>query len=294
MALQSMTGYGQGHAASRDLDVDVHLSSVNRKQFDARISLPRSLLALESRVVKTIRSHVRRGQVTGTVRLHATEKARRRGVVVDAALAKVYIRALQKTGGELGIPDDLGTSDLIRLPEVIRYETEEESTHRAWQPIRTAMRMALKELVETRRKEGAQLERDILRRMARLERRLEQIRELAPGVSRRYARLLRTRLKQAGVEMKQADPAFLRELALFVDRADISEELVRLGSHFLQVADLVERKEPSGRALDFLCQEMHREINTVGSKANDARLAAHVIHFKNELESVREQVQNVE
>ena len=123
MALQSMTGYGQGHAASRDLDVDVHLSSVNRKQFDARISLPRSLLALESRVVKTIRSHVRRGQVTGTVRLHATEKARRRGVVVDAALAKVYIRALQKTGGnreEAAKMLHIGVATLIR--KLKKYE----------------------------------------------------------------------------------------------------------------------------------------------------------------------------
>lgn len=289
-----MTGYGQGHAASRDLEVDVHLSSVNRKQFDARVNLPRGLLALESRVVKTIRRQVRRGQVTGTVRLHATDTARRHGVVVDTSLAGVYIRALQKSARALGIPDDVTTSSMIRLPEVVRYEAEEESGEHAWRPIRKALRMALEQLVETRRREGAMLERDILRRMARLAKRREQILELAPGVARRHTRSLRTRLKQAGVDLKEADPALMRELALFADRVDISEELVRLESHFLQVADIVEGKGPAGRALDFLCQEMHREINTVGSKASDARIAAQVICFKNELEIVREQVQNVE
>ena len=145
-----------------------------------------------------------------------------------------------------------------------------------------------------RDREGASLRRDLVRRFERLRRRHAQITKLAPDIPRRYRHCLHKRLQEAGVDLHLDDAHVLREIAVFADRCDVTEELVRLESHFDQIAGLMDHAEPCGRSFDFLCQEVLREINTIGSKANDGRLARHVIEFKSELERIREQIQNIE
>ncbi len=294
MAILSMTGYGRGEAAAGGVEVVVELSSVNRKQFDLRLNLPRTLAALESQISKLVKACVSRGCVTGSVRVLVTGKARSGGIFVDMDAAAAGIKALRDAAGKLGLEDDLTAAALMRLPDVVCFEDAAKDSQKVWPVLKRALQGALKQLVEMRTVEGAALEKDLTKRFAKLERRVGQIERLAPSVPRRYRRALIARLADAKLPVTLSEEQLAKEIAMFADRCSISEELVRLQSHFEQARQIMARKEPTGRAFDFLCQEFLREINTVGSKANDARLSRHVIAFKTELECVREQVQNIE
>ncbi len=289
-----MTGYGRGEAMAGGVRVEVELSSVNRKQFDMRLSLPRTLMALESQISKTVRAKVSRGCVTGSVRVTVLGKARSGGISVDCEVAAKIVKALRAAGKEFGLADDLGISALARMPEVVCYEDAAEDSQKVWPVLKRALRSALDALVAMRAAEGEALARDLSRRFARLEKRVGQIEKIAPTVPKSYRKALLERIADAKLPVALNEEQIAKEVALFADRCAISEELVRLKSHFEQAERLLQSREPSGRAFDFLCQEFLREINTIGSKANDARLSAHVIAFKTELECVREQVQNIE
>lgn len=294
MSLKSMTGHGRGEASSGGMKVEVELSSINRKQFDVRIGLPRTLIALESRVYELLHKMVSRGCVTGTVGISLSGDVRNRGISVDRNMARAYVQALRKAAEDLGLKDDLTARTLVSLRDVVQYEDGVEDTGKVWRLLKTALKEAISRLIEMRKTEGETLEKDLVDRFGRLIRRLDSIKKLAPGVSEKYCKVLETRVRKAGVCVKAGSQELLREVVLFADRSDISEEIVRLDSHIGQVSDFMHSKRPAGRSLDFLCQEMFREINTIGAKANDAAISKHVVRFKADLESIREQVQNVE
>ena len=292
--LTSMTGFGRGEGGAGGIKVEVELGAVNRKQFDARISLPRTLLLLEPQIIDLVHGRLSRGAIKGTVQLSASDAARRKGVGVDTELARTYLQSLRRCARELALRDDLTARSLLALPDVVQYESVPTDAESVWPLVKRATEAALDALVAMRRAEGDALEADLRKRLAALRRRLEQIRKLAPGVQKRYHKALRERLAEVGLEIARNDSQVLKEVAMFADRAAISEEIVRLDSHFKQGDQLLGSRKPVGRALDFLCQEMFREINTIGSKANHARISQHVIAFKAQLEAMREQVQNVE
>jgi uncharacterized protein (TIGR00255 family) len=295
MALKSMTGFGRGEAAAGGLKIEVELSAVNRKQFDLRPSLPRALVALESRLHAAIREVVARGSITVSVKTGVAEDGGGGAAHVDAEAAGTCLNELRKAGEALGLQDDLTLRNLLQMPGIIRLDaTPAEDTARVWPLLEKALNAALGQLLAMRSEEGKALQADISKRFEKLRQPMEQIRKQAPKVAEKYARTLRERLGKNGFDFNPEDPQLLRELALFADRSDISEELVRLDSHFAQASKLIASRAPAGRALDFLCQEMFREINTIGSKANDAAISRQVIRFKSELESIRQQVQNVE
>jgi uncharacterized protein (TIGR00255 family) len=294
MTLHSMTGYGRGGAASRGLRVDVELNSVNRKQLEVRLNLPRSLASLESRMVERVQEAVSRGQVSGGVVVRISESLRQKSLRVDRHLAAAYVTELRRTARVLNLADDLSASLLVGLPEVVIYSGADQDAEHVWPVLQKALRAAIKQLVAMREREGAALAADLQRRLRKLEGYLAQIRREAPDVPRRYRLVLQARLKQAGVTVNTSDPLLLKELAVFADKSDISEEITRLESHFKQAYGLLKSVEPAGRTLDFLAQEMFREINTIGSKANQVRITNQVIRFKTELERIREQVQNIE
>ena len=293
MALISMTGFGRGAASAGGVKVEVELSSVNRKQFEVRLSLPRQVSALESRVNTIIHERVARGAITGAVKISASS-ATRGGIRVDSAVAAASLQALRKAGHKLGLKDDLTLRSLLHLPEVVQYHDVAEDTERIWRMLIRALDESLNGLIAMRRTEGKALEVDIRKRFARLGRHLGVIRKLAPAAQKKYGQALHARLRKSRIPLPASDPQLLREIAIWADRADISEEVVRLDSHLKHVEGMLQENKPVGRALDFLCQEMFREINTIGSKANEAAISRQVVHFKTELESIREQVQNVE
>jgi uncharacterized protein (TIGR00255 family) len=294
MPLISMTGFGRGEAAARGVKVEVELSSLNRRQFEVRLSLPRQLGALESRVDAIIHQRISRGVINGSVKVTESTAARLGGVRVDAAIAETVLRSLRTTARRLHLADDLAARDLLHIPQVVTCRDAAEDTARVWKLLQSALREALDNLLTMRRTEGSALEKDIRSRFLRLCASHAAIRKLAPSVGRKYGKALRQRLADAGVPLPCDDAALLREIAVWADRCDISEEIVRLDSHFKHVEELLRSAKPVGRALDFICQEMFREINTIGSKANDVHISRLVVHFKTELESIREQVQNVE
>lgn len=295
MSLKSMTGYGRGEAAASGLKVEVELSSVNRKQLDVHINLPKAIAALESRVFELIHETIARGHVSGMVTVSVSDRARRQGVWVDRVLVDAYVRELRKTARAYGLADNLSARDVLDMPEAVHYEYVERDIEKIWPVLQRAMRHALASMVEMRRREGAVLARDLRARMEKLQVvYLARIRRMAPQVAAKYRRTLQARLKHAGFRLGSGDQQLMKELALYAERSDITEEITRLGSHITQASQLLASKAPVGRTLDFLAQEMLREINTIGSKANDAVIVRDVIHFKTELERIREQVQNLE
>ena len=295
MAIVSMTGFGRGEASAAGVKIVVELSTVNRKQFDCSFSMPRELGSLESKLHALIHAQVTRGYVKGLLSVAAAGADAVGGGVIDVRQVEAQIVALRAAAAKLGLPDDLTASALLRLPDVLRPKVLPDDPMEAWPLIEQATQDALKSLAEMRRREGAALEKDLRVRFAALEKVSKEIGRLAPAVPKAYKAVLEKRLAELMGPEGAVDPATVaREVAVFADRCDVSEELTRLASHFVQVGKALEAGDACGRTLDFLCQELFREINTTGSKANDAEISRLVIQFKAGLEAAREQVQNVE
>jgi uncharacterized protein (TIGR00255 family) len=293
MSLSSMTGFGHGESRIDGLRIEVEISSVNRKQFDLQLHLPRAMQVLESRIQDEVGRAVSRGRVTVGVQVAAVGATAHR-VRVNRTLAKAYVDAIRATAKDLGLPDTLDSRTLAALPDLLVIEHPEEDTERMWPVLCRALRQALARLVKMRRAEGRSLAADVARRIDALERQLDTVEQRAPEAAQRYREGLTRRLAEAGLAASGHEDRVARELAFFAERSDICEEITRLRSHFAQARKLLRGAGPAGRSLDFLSQEMFREINTTGSKSADARISVAVVEFKAELERVREQVQNVE
>lgn len=294
MPLRSMTGFGRGSAAGHGMLVEVEISAVNRRQFDNQVGVPRVLEPLESRIAEEIQGSIHRGRLTGEIKLQHTQSVRRHALRVDEELAASYLRELRAAAKRLGLPDDLTIGSLLDLPDVVQLAHPEADLEKAWPVVQRALRQALRGLVRMRTQEGLALERDLKRRLGDLRDKVARIRTQAPQVAEQYRRSLVERIRAAGVETPLDEERLAREVALYADRCDITEELTRLDSHLDHWASLMRAREASGKSLDFLAQEMFREINTIGSKANDAGIVQVVVGFKTELERIREQVQNIE
>jgi uncharacterized protein (TIGR00255 family) len=295
MSVVSMTGFGRGEACAGAVKVVVELSTVNRKQFDCNFSMPRELASLDSKLQALVHTRVSRGYVKGLISVTAASAESVSAGGIDLETVSKQIGALRETAAKLGLPDDLTASALLRLPDVLRPRVMPDDPLELWPQIDRAAQAALESLDVMRRREGHALAQDLRTRFAALEGLSKEIAKLAPAVPSSYKAVLEKRLAELLGPGSVADPALVaREVAAFADRCDVSEELTRLASHFGQVAKVLDAGGACGRTLDFLCQELFREINTTGSKANDAAMSKLVIEFKAGLEAAREQVQNVE
>ncbi len=294
MSTNSMTGHGRGHATGHGLAVTVEIGTVNRKNLDVVIQLPRGLHPLDVRIQQIVRESVSRGRVTLHVTVEWAGAARRRAVRLDHNMADSYLRVLRAAAKDLGVIDDIGLEALIQLPEVLQVAEPTEDMERVWEVLERALHKALSQLNSMRRREGQVLQKDLQARLSALAGHVVEIRQRAQQVGPLYRKKLIQRLDEAGVLSQLDEDRLLREVALVVDRADITEELTRLDSHVKQARQMLKSKETTGRSLDFLSQELLREINTVGSKANDTPILQRVIECKSEVERFREQVQNIE
>lgn len=290
-----MTGYGRGECAQDGYKITVELASVNRKQGEVTVYLPRELEALEARVRDEVNKQVSRGRLTVRVTLHATDGRSVNGVRVDLGLAKAYAKELGRLAKELKIPEAITLEMITRAPGVLRSEDSIQDAEEFRPAVEKAVREGLAVLVRMREREGANLAKDLTKRIGIMKKAAAIVRKQAPQVRERYRQQLIERIKSAGLEsVAPDDERLLKEVVYFADRSDISEEITRLLSHFQQYDDCLTSKEPVGRTLDFLAQEMNREINTIGSKANDSLISREVVILKAELEKFREQAQNVE
>ncbi len=288
-----MTGYGRGEADLDGVKLSVEISSVNRKQSEIMVNLPRELAALEPRIRQVINENVARGRTTIGVTHQASGNGARK-VALDTALARSYheaIRALQK---ELGVPGEITINAILQAPGVMRLNEESVEADAAWPVINRALHSALSDFIKMREREGRHLAKDLSARLKLVRQQIKQIRTLHPEITKRYRLTLLKRIKDAGVGLALDDERLLKEVSFFADRSDISEELTRLESHLAQFAQHLRKNEPVGRTLEFIAQEISRELNTLGAKANDAAIAQQIVAGKAELEKVREQIQNLE
>ncbi|MBN8460832.1 MAG: YicC family protein [Verrucomicrobia bacterium] len=291
--MRSMTGFGRGGAATETWVARVEIGTVNRKQSEVVAMLPKELSDLEGAVRKRVQTVVSRGRAQVSVALEPAAGGVA-NVRLDAALAKGLEEAFGQLSAAIGREVRPGAADFLRQPGVLSVGSREVDAADAWAAVEPALEEALEQLASMREREGADLAADIGGRLREMERLAGEMAALAPERPARQRELLLKRLRDAGLELDLADERLAKELALFADRCDVSEELARLGSHFGKFREYMAGTEPPGRALDFLCQEIFREFNTIGSKANDAAMAQLVVEAKTELEKVREQVQNVE
>ncbi|HEX9046055.1 MAG TPA: YicC/YloC family endoribonuclease [Verrucomicrobiae bacterium] len=293
--MKSMTGYGRGECAQDGFNVTVELSSVNRKQAEVSVALPRELEMIEAQIRDAVHRHVARGRVNVRVSLHAAEGKISVRKHINAALAKDYADEFARLAKKLKLAGEVTLDQVLRAPGVFHTDEELAGTEDIWPAVEKALNHALAALLKMREREGAHLAKDLSTRIAVMQKSVALVRHQAPKTAENYRQQLLDRIRSAGIEsIPPDDERLLKEVVLFADRSDITEELTRLQSHFQQFADCAKSREPVGRTLDFLAQEMNREINTIGSKANDAVISREVVTLKAELERFREQAQNVE
>ncbi len=289
-----MTGYGRGECVREGFKFTAELNSVNRKQSDISITLPKELVELEPRLRDEINAQLSRGRINVVVACHRSGARVAEQVELDEPLAMAYIRAIQKLHKKTKLNGSVTLDAVLRAPGVLKLAETTIDAAAVWPCVAAALRKALAQLVKMREKEGKFLADDLAKRLDVLAAGVEQIRQLAPVAVKRYREQLHARVKEAGVDVPLDDERLVKEVVFFADRCDISEELTRLGSHLGQFREQLRSNEPVGRTLDFLSQEMNREINTIGSKANAAEVSQVVVQLKAELEKIREQVQNIE
>jgi len=290
-----MTGYGRGECAQDGLKITVEVSSVNRKQAEVSVTLPRELELLEAQIRDAINRQVARGRVNARVTLHTAENKLSARKHINEQLAKAYAAELARLAKQLKLAGEVTLDQVLRAPGVFQTDEELAGTEDLWPAVQKALNQSLAALVKMREREGAHLAKDLTARIGVMRTAVEKVQQQAPTTAANYRQNLLERIKSAGLEaIAPDDERLLKEIVLFADRSDISEELTRLQSHFQQYEDCRKSKEPVGRTLDFLAQEMNREINTIGSKANDAVISREIVTLKAELEKFREQAQNVE
>ncbi len=290
----SMTGFGRGEASNSEVSVVVEMKSVNNRFRDVQLRVPREYLLLEPRINDVLRQYINRGRIEVYVRRQAGESGQR--VRPDPALAESYLRAMVDVAKRLQRDStEIPLSLVLEQPGVLRLEDADTDALAEWEVVSTALDAAVGQLVAMRQTEGMALESDLRRHLADLRRLRDEVDAAADGVAERLKARLDGRLARL-LGDRAVDPGRLaQEAAVLADKADIREELARITSHCEQFEEtLTNDSEPVGRKLDFLLQELNREVNTIGSKTTEHPIAARVVELKSVLERMREQAANVE
>jgi len=291
--LHSMTAFGRGEAEADGYRFTVEVRSVNHRFCDIQVKLARRYSHFEEEIRKRVASSFSRGRIEVTVTAdEALEKAEH--LAVDLELTKTYVRLLRSLQEELGLGGDIRLEALLTFRDIFTVREDEATHERAWAVLAEALNGAVTASLRMRAEEGAAIAADFSQRLQHLDELVGEIEARAPVVTQEARDRIRERIQVLLGDVPLDEARLAQEAAILADKNDITEELVRLRSHLQQFRDQCQGDGPRGRQLEFLLQEIHREINTVGSKANDLAVAQRVIQAKAELERVREQVQNVE
>lgn len=290
--MRSMTGYGRGSALHGNYDISVEVRSLNRKNLDAIVTLPREWQALEGRILSALKERVERGRVVIHVQAQLASDGDEEAF--DSASVAILVEEFRALSESLEAPFTITPDLLLQLALYAKKNQRLPDPEAVEGILLEAFRSALASMVAMRESEGLLLAADLKARAEVLRELIAAIEGYAGGTVARYRELLLQRLRQGMFDFDLDDERVLKEIALFADRCDITEEITRLNSHLDQLGQFLESAGPVGRRTDFLLQEMNREINTIGSKSNDIRISRQVIAFKNELERLREQVANIE
>lgn len=289
----SMTGFGRSEIKEDGVEASVEVRTLNHRFMDIALRLPKVLSAYEGEVKELVRNHLSRGRVEVAINLKSDDAAVS-GLTIDQALANTYVELLKRLKEQFGLHGPIGLEHLLNFPDIITVETEEQPNEQVWGTVRQALVSALDDLSEMRRREGEEIKRDLVGRVRSMDAIIKKIESKSRSRAREEFARLRQKLQEL-IGTGDADEGRLEmEIALLADRVDVTEECIRFKSHSRYFVELMESEEAAGRKLNFLLQEMHREANTIGAKANDAQISHWVVEAKEEVEKLREQVQNVE
>jgi uncharacterized protein (TIGR00255 family) len=291
--LKSMTGFGRSEGEITLGKVFVETRSVNHRYCDINVKLPKRLAAFENRIKELIRSLVSRGRIDISVRLDSTGEEKIQ-FNIDFHLAEQYYQALQSLKEKLQLKDKITLELLAGAKDLITAREEAADLEPYWQEIVPILKQSFQDMDHMKRLEGEVLTKDFRHRLERIARQLKDIKERYPSLLDTYFNRLSDRLRSLLGDMEVDPNRLQQEIAILAERTDITEEIVRVESHLSQFLTLLETNEPVGRKMDFLLQEINREVNTVSAKANDAETSQRVVEIKGELEKIREQVQNIE
>lgn len=291
--IRSMTGYGSAKGRVADLELTIELKSVNNRYLDCSVRLPRSFLFAEETVKQAVAEQVNRGKVDVFITVGAEQGAGME-VKVNRELAQGYIHALREIAEMTGEEYRADISTIARFPDVLSVEKKEIDKTLAGEELKALTKCAVNDFNTMRYREGERLKNDIREKAGRISQLVSIVEERSPQIVEDYRHRLLQRIIEVLEDKNIDQQRLITEAAIFADRTAVDEETVRLRSHLTQLAQLLEEGSPVGRKLDFLIQEFNREANTIGSKCNDATLAQVVVELKNEIEKIREQVQNIE
>ena len=292
--MRSMTGYGQGIAQNEKYRVVIDIKSVNGRFLDINAKMPRQLLFAEEQIKKTISKSLVRGTVDVFVNFSSVGENSDITAKVNYDLAKqLYLQSVE-LGNMLNLQNNIAPKEIMRFNDVVTYEQKEIDKDSLAELIELATAEAVTKLVDARTIEGVALKNDLLQNLSNMLNSLQKVKVILPSVKEDFAEKLKARISEALGDVTMDETKFLNEVAFFVDKSDINEEVVRLGTHLENFGKLLQETEPVGKKMEFLAQEMLREINTLGSKANNINLTNEVLVLKTENEKIKEQIRNCE
>jgi uncharacterized protein (TIGR00255 family) len=290
--MHSMTGYGRSQISRNGIRVLVEVQSVNKRQTEILTNIPSALASLEGDIRARIDRSLSRGRIIATISVAGP--ASRVQPTLNHHLANLYLDQFRQLQKELKLQGEITIDTILRSPGVVSSSEKALLDASARSIVEAALDAALKQLIKMRAKEGSNLHKDLTRRVKSILQSITKVRKVRPGVVKRYREVLLERIKKVGLEIGVADERLAKEVALFAERSDFSEELTRVESHLDQFLETANRQEAIGRTLEFISQEIGRELNTLSAKANDAEISQIIVACKAELEKIREQLQNVE
>lgn len=291
--LKSMTGYGREQVLVGTREILVEIRSVNHRYYEFNSRTPRAYGYLEEKLKSFLNGKISRGKVEVLVSIF-NQEGTDACIEVNKTIAKEYVDALREAGSELGLSDDLALSNIMRLSDIFTVKKVTESEEEIWNAVKQVAEVALDKFVSMREVEGVKMKEDILSRLDFIEKTVADIENRSPNVTEAYRERLYNKVKEILEDQNVDEGRLLTEVAIFSEKTAVDEETVRLKSHIEQFRKLMEINEPVGRKLDFLIQEMNREVNTTGSKCQDLTITKMVVDLKSEIEKIREQIQNIE
>ena len=292
--IKSMTGFAQTVFSDNSLQITIAVRTYNNRFLDVNLRLNNAFFPLEDRIKSYIASRVFRGRVEIAIQLASQEKLRNGNIAINWALAKTYCGLLTELKKNLNLSGPLVLSDLLSLKDLVVYQESPFPEEVLWRKLASPLKKVFDALQKMRAEEGRNLARDLLERLKGIQKGVDLISRRIPQVIEAYQVRLKERINKISKEV-EVDPLRLaQEVAIMADRSDISEELIRLGSHLKQFKALFKETQTVGKKMEFLLQEMNREVNTIGSKSMDSAISHQVVSIKSELEKLREQVQNIE
>ncbi len=291
--IKSMTGFGRDRRVIGEREILVEIRSVNSRYFEFNTKIPRSYQFMEDKIKTLIKEKVSRGKVEYSLSVYNLQ-GKETAVTVNTPVVENYVNSLRDAGEKLGLNDNLSLDSIFNMADaftIVRPEVDEEAL---WEAVKSVTETAIDNFISMRETEGEKMKADVLEKLSNIEAMIEKVCEYAPETVNAYRQRLFDKMNEILEDKQITEQRIMLEAGIFAEKVAVDEETVRLKSHFSQLKNMVETDEPVGRKLDFLVQEINREINTIGSKAQDLRITNIVVDAKSEVEKIREQIQNIE